>query len=77
MPRQLISDVVRTAMRRDPRSQNKLAADSGVDGSVLSRFANSERSLTLNSADKICRALRLRLVQDSNEGPRPPKKARR
>lgn len=73
MPQQSISDALRVAIRRDPRTQNELAAESGVDASILSRLMSGKRSPTLDSADRICRVLRLRLVPD----PKRRKKAGR
>lgn len=77
MPQQSIGDALRVAIRRDPRNQNELAAESGVDASVLSRFMSGQRSPTLDTANRVCRVLRLRLVLDQGGSPNRRKKAGR
>lgn len=48
---------LRDAIRTDGRSLNALAELSGVDSGQISRFMRDERSLTLDSADKLIAAL--------------------
>ncbi|MCH7572766.1 MAG: helix-turn-helix transcriptional regulator [Planctomycetes bacterium] len=69
-----ISDIPRTTIRRDPRSQSRLASDANVDPSVISRFMRSERSPGLDVIDRLCGTLRLRLVLKGS--PKPPGKRR-
>lgn len=73
MPEQLVSDAIRSAVQQDPRSRNQIASDANVDPSTVSRLMGGQRSSTLNVVDRICRALRLRLVPE--EGPQRRKKA--
>lgn len=54
-----ISAALREAIRADGRSLNTLGKLSGVDSGQLSRFMRSERSLTLDSVDKLIAALGL------------------
>ncbi len=52
---------LRTAIKKDPRSLYRLALDCGVDVAILQRFVGSERTVTLRTADKICKALGMTL----------------
>ena len=54
-------DIIRDAIRRDPRTPYRIAHDSGVATAVLSRFIRRERDLNLRTADRLCRALGLEL----------------
>jgi DNA-binding phage protein len=49
------------AVRRDERSQYRLAKDAGLAVAVLQRFVSGERSITLGTASKLCKALGLEL----------------
>jgi ribosome-binding protein aMBF1 (putative translation factor) len=57
-------EIIREAMRRDGRTRYRLAKDSGVDQAVLGRFIKGERDLNLRTADKVCKALGLKLVKE-------------
>ena len=56
-----ISKTLRTTAKGRGVSLRVLARESGVSPSVLSRFLRHERSLTLQTADKLAGALGLRL----------------
>lgn len=56
-------DIIREAIQRDGRSIYRLAIDCGVNQGVLGRFVRGERDMNLRTADKVCRALGLRLAQ--------------
>ena len=56
-------DVIRSAVRKDGRSVYRLALDSGVNQGVLGRFMRGERDMNLRTADKVCRALGLKLTK--------------
>jgi plasmid maintenance system antidote protein VapI len=43
-------------------SQYRLAKESGVSTPVISRFVSGQRTLTIETADKLCRVLGLKLV---------------
>lgn len=64
-----VSETLREAIRRDGRSLNQLARDSGCDDSVLSRFMRDERTITARVLDRLCNVLGLDL--------RPAGKSRR
>lgn len=66
-----ISAALRDAIRIDGRSLNALARESGVDSGQLSRFMRDERSLTLDSADKLIVALGLKCELGKRDGRRP------
>jgi ribosome-binding protein aMBF1 (putative translation factor) len=53
---------IRDAVRADGRSLYRLAQDCGVDVAVIQRFMSGERGITLATAEKICRAIGLRLL---------------
>lgn len=72
MKRKSISETLREAVRACPQSQNRLGQLSGVSPSVLSRFINERRALTLRVIDPLCEALGLEL-----RPVRPAKKRRR
>ncbi len=48
-------------VKRDPRSQYRLAKDAGIAVAILQRFESRERSITLGTASKLCKALGLEL----------------
>ena len=75
MSDQSVSHALRAVIRRDPRTQYQLAQDSGVAAGIISRLLTGERSPTLHVIDRLCKALRLRLVP--KEGPKRRKKARK
>ncbi len=56
-----ISKQLRMAIEDSGVTQVVLAARTGVDQAAISRFLRGERSITLDSADLICRELKLKL----------------
>lgn len=56
-----LTTTLRAAIERDGRSVYRLCKDAGIDQASLSRFISGERGLTLESADKLAAALRLKL----------------
>ena len=67
-----ISQSLKKAIKAYPGNQHALAAASGVDGAVISRFMNGHRSLTLGSADALGVVLGLEL-----KAARPARKRRK
>jgi transcriptional regulator with XRE-family HTH domain len=61
---------LKEAIRQHPGSLNQLGIASGVDTSQLSRFIRGQRNLSLESAEKLCQFLHLRLTRE--EGSPPP-----
>ena len=72
MSSETISGSLKKAIKAYPGSQYALAAASGVDGAVISRFMNGHRSLTLGSADALGVVLGLEL-----KASRPARKRRK
>ena len=54
-----VSETLRAAIVNSGRSLPKLAEESGVDKSALSRFVRRERSLKLESVDRLANRLGL------------------
>jgi len=59
---------LREAIQNSGKSLNQLARECGVGPDRLSRFLRGERDLTVDAADRICRALRLRLISEGQRG---------
>ena len=57
-----LSDTLREAIRHAPVSRYKIACETGVAESALSRFVSGERSLDLTSVDKLADYLGLELT---------------
>jgi transcriptional regulator with XRE-family HTH domain len=57
-----VTDQLKEAIRRSGESLNHLGRRAGVDDGSLSRFIRGERDLTLATADRLCKALGLKLV---------------
>jgi plasmid maintenance system antidote protein VapI len=71
-----IADQLRQAIARSGKSRYRIAQESRVAEAVLSRFVNGERDLKLDTADKLCTALGLKVVLEpkSKRGPKKPKR---
>jgi hypothetical protein len=59
-----VSDTLREAIRNASVTRYRIACDTGIAESALSRFVSGERSLDLTSVDKLCEYLGLVLVTD-------------
>jgi transcriptional regulator with XRE-family HTH domain len=59
--KQTFADVIRRAVRDSGKSAYAVAQESGVPQAVLSRFLRGLRSVNLDTAEKLCRALGLEL----------------
>jgi plasmid maintenance system antidote protein VapI len=64
-----VSEALRKAIVDSEHSQYKLAQLTGVDSGTLSRFVNGQRSIALDTADKLCKALGLQLTKSTQEEP--------
>jgi transcriptional regulator with XRE-family HTH domain len=60
---------LREAIRDSGKTLYQLSKDAGVGKDQLSRFMRGERTLTLPVAEKVCRALGLRLAPESRRRP--------
>ena len=58
-----MADVIRREIARDGRTIYRLAKDSGVNAAVIQRFVSGERGLNLDTADRVCRVLGLKLTK--------------
>jgi plasmid maintenance system antidote protein VapI len=58
-----LSDQLRERIAAAGPSVYELARDAGVDRSVLSRFLAGQRTITLETADRLAKVLKLRLVE--------------
>lgn len=63
MSQRPLSDELLAAIADDPRCVYALARDAGIQEASLRRFVARQRSLTLESADKLTEALGLKLVR--------------
>ena len=61
-PRRTLSDQLRDAIRNSEKTQLQLSQEAGLDPGQLSRFMGKQRSLTLESAEKLCAVLNLHLL---------------
>lgn len=61
MARKSITETLRQAIEDSGYSQNQLSILSGVNRAQICRFVNEERTLTLESAEKIAQVLELEL----------------
>ncbi len=52
-----MTTALRAAIKRDSRSQPVIAKAADVDKGILSRFVRGQRSMTLDTADRVCAAL--------------------
>jgi plasmid maintenance system antidote protein VapI len=57
-----LSDQLRELIATAGLSVYELARDAGVDRSVLSRFLAGQRTITLETADRLAAVLKLRLI---------------
>jgi transcriptional regulator with XRE-family HTH domain len=58
---QTFADLIRQAVHASGKSAYAIARQSGVAQAVLSRFMTGERGISLQTAEKFCRALGLEL----------------
>lgn len=56
-----LTDQLRRAIQKSRLTQYRIAKDTGIPQPVVNRFVNGKRGITLDTADKLCRYLRLRL----------------
>ena len=58
-----LSETIRNKILSCGLSQYKIAQETGIDSGVLSRFVTRERSIKMETAEKLCKALGLELVE--------------
>lgn len=59
--RRSFAELIRATTQARGLTAYALARDSGVNSAVVGRFLKGERDVTLTTAEKLCRALRLEL----------------
>jgi len=62
MPQSIV-DQLQRAIAKSGQSEYAIAKGSGVSQSVINRFTNGERSISLETAAKLCTYLKLELRQ--------------
>jgi transcriptional regulator with XRE-family HTH domain len=68
---------LREAVRQSGLTLRELARRSGVSQPQISRFVNGERSLTLDSAEKLLNCLGFQIIYPHSPPPPAPRKGRR
>jgi transcriptional regulator with XRE-family HTH domain len=58
---------LKSAIQGSGRSLNKIGKEAGVDPGRISRFLRGHRDLTGDAIEKLCKALRLELVDRKAE----------
>ncbi len=56
-----LSNQLRSAIRNSGMTERELAATVGISNAIISRFMRDERSMTLETAEKLCAHLQLEL----------------
>ncbi len=69
--RPTLADTIRRAVDATGLSVYAVAKASGISQPIVHRFMNGERGLTLDTADKLCRFLGLRLTATKDEPDEP------
>ncbi len=64
------ADLIRATAKRDGRTAYALARDSEVNSAVVGRFLKGERDVTLTTAERLCRTLKLELQPKRQRGKR-------
>ena len=63
--RQRFSDQLRRAVEESDLTRYQIGKQTGIAQSILSRFVNQGAGLSMDSVDKLCECLGLRLVADA------------
>jgi len=71
--KQRFSEQLRRAVERSDLTRYQISKQTGIAQSILSRFVNQGAGLSMDSVDKLCQCLGLRLAA---EGKAPRKKGR-
>ena len=56
-----LSDTIRNAIRESGQTLNAIAAEVGISDGIISRFMRAERSMNLETAEKLCAYFNLEL----------------
>ena len=63
MPKKTIVDQLQQAIAKSDETEYAIAKGSGVSQSVVNRFIHGERSISIETAAKLCTYLKLDLVR--------------
>jgi len=78
MPRkQRFSDQLRRAIEQSDLTRYRISKRTGIPQPVLSRFVNHRTGLSMETVDKLCRCLNLRLVAEGEPARKRTKKKAR
>ncbi len=58
-----LSETIRNKILSCGLSQYEIAKETGIDAGVLSRFVTGKRAIKIETAEKLCKALGLVLVE--------------
>lgn len=72
--KQRFSDQLRRAVESSDKTRYSISKETGIDQSILSRFVNQGAGLSMESVDKLCECLGLRLVAEGQRAPKRPTK---
>jgi len=72
-----ISDQLRQLIEDSNKSRYRIAQETGVSESVLSRFIHGQTDITLSNVDLVCKLLGARLTTDAPRVSRGTKKTSR
>lgn len=59
--RRMIAETIRKELQKDNRTKAHIAELAAIDPAQLSRFINGKSSISINTADRLCGALNLKL----------------
>ena len=60
------SEQLRRAVERSELTRYQISKQTGIAQSILSRFVNQGAGLSMDSVDKLCECLGLRLVEEGD-----------
>jgi len=63
-----LSDTIRNAIRESGQTLNGIAAEVGISDGIISRFMRAERSMNLETAEKLCAYFDLELREVVKRG---------
>ncbi len=62
-----LPETLRQAIRKSDLSQARIALNSGLTASQLSRFVNGRKTLTLETGSRLAQALNLKLIESQGQ----------
>ena len=74
--KQQLSDQIREAVLRAGKTRYRIALETGISESLLSRFVRGKAGLSMESIDKLCELIGARLEWE-DRGPQPKRPKRK